>query len=263
MRARSAIPLGLVALLLAAPAAMADGVDLYASECAVCHGARGDGAGTMAHMFRVQPRDFRSGRFKFRSTPSGALPTDADLFRTLGEGVRWTAMIGRADLAADDRRAVLDVVKKFSVRFVTEAPATPLGVPPPPVSADATVERGRGLYEDAECSRCHGPRGRGDGPSAPGMRDDWGWPTWPTDLAWRPLKRGSSPESVYLTIATGLAGTPMPSYGEALASDETWALVRYLETLVPAHQRVARTRVLGDEARGWMALRMGRAHRMR
>ena len=51
-----------------------------------------------ASMFRIRPRDFRTGLFKFRSTPSGSLPTDDDLLRTVTQGVRWTGMIGRADL---------------------------------------------------------------------------------------------------------------------------------------------------------------------
>jgi hypothetical protein len=90
------------------------------------------------------------------------------------------------------------------------------------------------------------------------MKDDWGWPTRPTDLSWRPLKRGSTLESVYLTIATGLSGTPMPSYGDSLDGREVWALVYYLESLVPAERRLSSNWSLGEEPRGWMALRMGR-----
>jgi hypothetical protein len=36
-----------------------------------------------AHMFRVPPRDFRQGLFKFRSTSSGSVPTDNDLLQTV------------------------------------------------------------------------------------------------------------------------------------------------------------------------------------
>jgi hypothetical protein len=90
------------------------------------------------------------------------------------------------------------------------------------------------------------------------MKDDWGWPTRPSDLSWRPLKRGSSPDGIYLTITTGLAGTPMPSYGDSLESQEIWALVYYLDSLVPPEHRLSPMRSLGEEPRGWMALRMGR-----
>jgi cytochrome c oxidase cbb3-type subunit 2 len=231
---------------------------VYEANCAVCHGVTGDGRGPAAHMFRVQPRDFRQGLFKFRSTASGALPTDEDLLRTVTEGLRWTAMVGRPDLPEGDRRAVVAHVKTFSPRFSREPAPSPIGVPPAPARSPDLLEAGRRLYRDAECAACHGDHGRGDGPSAAAMTDDWGWATRPGDLTWRPLKRGSSAADIYLSIATGLAGTPMPAYGDALEGREIWALVDYLESLVPPDQRRSPLGVLGEEPRGWMALRMGR-----
>jgi cytochrome c oxidase cbb3-type subunit 2 len=209
-------------------------------------------------MLRVQPRDFRDGVFKFRSTPSGSLPTDHDLLRTITDGIRWTGMVARADLSETDRWAVVQYLKTFSPRFAEGPPARPVTVPPAPATSSALLEQGRRVYRDAECAKCHGKAGRGDGPSSPGMKDDWGWPTRPSDLSLRPLKRGSSPDGIYLTIATGLAGTPMPSYGDSLESQEIWALVSYLESLVPPEHRLSPMRPLGEEPRGWMALRMGR-----
>ena len=229
---------------------------VYEANCAVCHGTGGDGNGIAAHMFRVQPRDFRRGLFKFRSTPSGSLPTDGDLMRTITEGIRWTGMVARPDLPKADRTAVVQYIETFSPRFTGERPSPPVAVPlAPPESPDLVAQGGR-LYRDAECGKCHGDRGRGDGASAPGMKDDWGWPTRPTDLTWRPLKRGSTPDGTYLTIATGLLGTPMPSYGDSLEGREIWALVYYLESLVPAQRRLSPLRPLGEEPVGWMVVRM-------
>jgi len=229
---------------------------VYEANCAVCHGTGGDGNGMAAHMFRVRPRDFRRGLFKFRSTPSGSLPMAGDLVRTITEGIRWTGMVGRPDLSEADRRAVVRYIETFSPRFTGERPSSSVAVPPaPPESPDLVAQGGR-LYRDAECGKCHGDRGRGDGASAPGMKDDWGWPTRPTDLTWRPLKRGSTPDGTYLTIATGLLGTPMPSYGDSLESRDIWALVYYLESLVPAEHRLSPLRPLGEEPVGWMVVRM-------
>ncbi|KRT73133.1 MAG: cytochrome C oxidase mono-heme subunit/FixO [Candidatus Rokubacteria bacterium CSP1-6] len=229
---------------------------VYEANCAVCHGTGGDGNGMAAHMFRVRPRDFRRGLFKFRSTPSGSLPMAGDLVRTITEGIRWTGMVGRPDLSEADRRAVVRYIETFSPRFTGERPSPPVAVPlAPPESPDLVAQGGR-LYRDAECGKCHGDRGRGDGASAPGMKDDWGWPTRPTDLTWRPLKRGSTPDGTYLTIATGLLGTPMPSYGDSLESRDIWALVYYLESLVPAEHRLSPLRPLGEEQAGWMVIRM-------
>lgn len=242
----------------ASPDVLRRGGQVYSAHCAMCHGINGDGHGMAVHMFRVPPRDFRRGVFKFRSTSSGSLPTDDDLLQTVTQGVRWTGMVGRPDLSEADRRAVVQYLKTFSPRFAAERPAAPIAVPRPPPQSQALLEQGRRLYHEAGCAQCHGEWGRGDGPAALGLQDDWGWPSRPSDLTWRPLKRGSTLEGIYLTIATGLSGTPMPAYVQALDSQEMWALVYALESLVPAERRLSPTRALGEEPRGWMVVRMAR-----
>jgi len=230
---------------------------VYESNCAVCHGVQGDGNGPAARMFLTRPRDFRSGVFKFRSTATGALPTDADLFATITQGLRWTGMIARSDLSKAELQAVVQQVKTFSSKFVTEQPPASVSVAPQPRRTPALVEQGKKLFRAADCASCHGAQGRGDGPSAADMKDDWGWPIRPGDLSWRPLKRGSSLERTYLTIVTGLSGTPMPAYGDSLSRDEVWAIVYYLESLVPVERRLSPARLLGEEQQGRMALHMG------
>jgi cytochrome c oxidase cbb3-type subunit 2 len=232
------------------------GQQVYQANCAFCHGAGGDGQGMMGHMMRTQPRDFSRGTFKFRSTPTGSLPRDEDLFRTVGEGLRGTAMIGQGDLPEPDRWAVVQYVKSLSPRFRQELPGPPVPIPPAPPRTEEQATAGKELYRDAECWKCHGEGGRGDGPSAERLRDEWGFPALPADLTRRPLKRANAPEDLYRVLVTGLDGTPMPSYREALAPGEVWALVYYLESLVtkvfPADVAI------GDEGMGRMALRMHR-----
>src|SRR2546429_7428054 len=74
------------------PESIAMGRDIFVMACVPCHGVTGKGDGSVGSMLSPrrapQPRDFTSAEFKFRSTPSGQLPTTADLFRTLTEGVR-------------------------------------------------------------------------------------------------------------------------------------------------------------------------------
>ena len=233
------------------------GQQVYQVNCAVCHGVGGDGNGPYASMFRIRPRDFRTGVFKFRSTASGSLPTDDDLLRTVTQGVRWTGMIGRSDLDNNDRRAVIQYIKKFSSQFEKERPGKPINVPPAPPKTKEVMAQGKRLYAEVGCVACHGEGGRGDGSSASNLKDNWGWKTWPSDLTWRPLKRGSDTRETYLTLVTGLSGTPMPSYAGSLNKSQLWSLVYYLESLVPAERRLDPNQVLGEEQQGWNAVRMG------
>lgn len=233
------------------------GQQVYQVNCAVCHGVGGDGNGPYASMFHIRPRDFRTGLFKFRSTASGSLPTDDDLLRTVTQGVRWTGMVGRADLGDNDRRAVIQYLKTFSARFENERPGEPINVGPAPPKTDEVVAQGKRLYTEAGCVACHGEGGRGNGSSAANLKDDWGWKTWPSDLTWRPLKRGSDTRETYLTLVTGLSGTPMPSYASSLNHSQLWSLVYYLESLVPSDHRTDPNQVIGEEQQGWNAVRMG------
>jgi len=207
-----------------------------------------------AHMLAEAPRDLRAGLFRFRSTPTGALPTDADLLRTIKEGIRWTGMVGRPDLPEGDRLALVAFVKTLSPRFAAPPPGRPIRIPPQPPITPSLVEEGRALYEAAGCAECHGPGGRGDGPAAYPQHDAWGNPTRPSDLTWRPLKRAAAPADTYRTIVTGMDGSPMPAYGDALDPDDAWALVAFLETLVPPDRRIPAAAALGEERAGWMLL---------
>jgi len=232
------------------------GQRVYEANCAICHGENGNGRGMAAHMLVVQPRDFRPGLFKFRSTPSGALPTDDDLLKVVTNGIRWTAMVGRADLAESERRAVVQYVKTFSPRFANENSPTAIVVAPEPARTQELVAQGRQLYRDSECAKCHGESADGKGITSTELIDDWGWPLPASDITWRPLKRGADRREVYLTIATGLSGAAMPAYNAALSGKEIWALVYYLESLVPDARKRSARELLGEEQRGRMILRM-------
>jgi cytochrome c oxidase cbb3-type subunit 2 len=225
---------------------------VFEQNCAVCHGAWGNGRGMAAHMLGTQPRDLRSGIFKFRSTPTGSLPTDEDLFETISRGLRGTGMIAQNFLPEGERWAVVAYLKTFSERFQQEKPPMPIRIPKPPPRTPELNAKGRELYQKAECFKCHGTKGRGDGPSATDLKDDWGYPIQTTDLT-RPLKRGSTPETIYQTMVTGLAGTPMPSYEGALSDEEFWALSYYVASL---NTGILSDRQRREEGAGQHVLRM-------
>ena len=74
------------------PALVEQGQEIYFRRCSFCHGLLGDGEGPAAEFLDPRPRDFTLGTFKFRTTQSGELPTDADLFRTVSRGLPGTGM---------------------------------------------------------------------------------------------------------------------------------------------------------------------------
>src|SRR3990170_6693935 len=76
----------------ARPDELKAGKFIYERSCAICHGPRGAGDGLAAAQLDPAPRDFTRGLFKFRSTPSGTMPTLEDLARPVPQGVTGTPM---------------------------------------------------------------------------------------------------------------------------------------------------------------------------
>ena len=66
---------------------VSEGKFVYERNCTVCHGRGGDGKGEMVQGMWPHPRKLSAGVFKYRTTPSGALPFDADLERTVRGGL--------------------------------------------------------------------------------------------------------------------------------------------------------------------------------
>ncbi len=203
---------------------------VYRQRCIGCHGVEGDGNGVAATFLSPRPRDFTAAVFKFRSTPSGTLPTDGDLYRTVTRGVRWTAMPTWHELPDKDRLAVVAFIKTFSKRWKDEKPEPPLVATVPAARAEL-IARGRDLYASAKCWECHGEHGRGDGPSAAQLKDDLDRPIRPTDLARGQLKGGAHVADVFRTMTNGLDGTPMPSFADTMTDEERWAISYYVLSL--------------------------------
>jgi len=174
------------------------------------------------------------------------LPLGADALEiVLEDGVQWAARSWA--LPGGNRK-----------RYVVHPPEMP------PVDAPnllaVSIARGRDLYasERAQCVRCHGPKGAGDGEETE-LYDDWNKPKkglTPKEtkelarLFTLPIQRlrardfrqgafhgGSRPEDVYRRIHVGIKGTPMPAAGPmpgsagALTPEEIWHVVNYIRSL--------------------------------
>jgi DMSO reductase family type II enzyme heme b subunit len=221
----------------AAPSDAEVGKKVYEKRCTYCHGDDGKGDGPAADFFTPRPRDFTSGLYKYRSTPTGKMPRDTDLLKTIGLGLPGTGMPGWDDVLNEkEQTAVAQYIKTFSKRFarLTEAPAA-FTVGKKVSSSKESIGRGKELYRSLECFKCHGDEGRGDGPSAPDLKDDFGYPVQPRNLTRKWYFRGGhEPDDIYLRVNTGLAGTPMPSFDTSLDNDKSWDLANYVISLSPA-----------------------------
>lgn len=197
-----------------------EGRGVYARYCATCHGGNGDGEGPTARFLGVRPRDFTTGSYKWRTTPTGALPTDGDIERTIARGVPGTPMPQWSGKLTESQIGdVVAYIKGFSERFVEEADEEVELVRVPddaPLSTPQSVARGRSLYLLMQCWNCHGFEGTGDGPASETLTDDEGRPIRAYDFTSGRLKSGGRPQDVFRTFSTGVNGTPMPSYHEAL-----------------------------------------------
>jgi mono/diheme cytochrome c family protein len=208
------------------------GRQLYYRYCWGCHGARGNGDGENAPYLNILPRNFVAATFKCRSTPTGMLPLDQDLFNTLGRGINFTNMPNWSALTDQQRADLVAFIKTFSPRWKTEKPADPIQIPPEPALSVASIKHGSELFQKLECWKCHGQEGRGDGPSASTLTDSNDQPIRPYNFTSdNRSKCGRTNQDLYKIFMTGLDGTPMPSFADVIKPEDAWDLVHFLRTL--------------------------------
>ncbi len=203
----------------------------YQQQCARCHGVEGKGDGYDAKRLYPRPRDLTEGVFKFRSTATGTAPTDEDLFQTLTDGLPGTGMPDWNHLDESLRWQLVNYIKSLSTVF-TDSPPESANLGTDPGSKQADLTQGKAVYEKLSCAACHGASGRGNGPSAATLVDNWERPIRPKDLTERwSYRGGSSPREIVERILTGIDGTAMPSYAEAASPEEVWQLAYYVHSL--------------------------------
>ena len=219
------------------------GKNVYARRCEGCHGLTGNGNGPAAtFMYKFKPRNFNAGVFKFRLTPSGSLPQDGDLYRTVTRGIRGSSMPSWHMLPDKVRIAVIQYIKyELAVDrsdpeepyhyFVEEPAEAPMYIGMAPEPSEDIVKHGKEVWQQAKCWECHGNSGKGDGDKSSELEDDFGYPILPADLTAGLYKSGPSVKDIYRTVTTGLSGTPMPSYGDSLPEEDRWALAYFVLSL--------------------------------
>ena len=249
----------IVLLAVAASAAHAQeaggelGKQVYDKWCGHCHGDQGDGNGVAASRLKPRPRDFTSGKYKIRMTTTGNIPLDSDLTRAIRKGLYGTSMpaFPNAYLSDAEVEAVVQYIKSFSPWFEDPERQNPetITIPEPPAyDEEAARTTGRRVYEETGCARCHGDEGRGDGPSAPTLVDDWGHHIKVADLTkpWT-FRGGGTREDIFRSMSTGFYGTPMPGFHNNLGAtpeesqQKMWAIVDYMLSLAGGPQEEGET----------------------
>ncbi|MEN8189094.1 MAG: c-type cytochrome [Thermodesulfobacteriota bacterium] len=213
------------------------GKALYGKYCAACHGEKGDAKGAVCSSTTVEKsgrsittfsRDFTLGVFKFRTTSTGCLPDDTDLMATIDNGIPKSFMPSFADLPTQEKKDIIAYLQEFSERWFEEDPCDLIAINIPSyVGSPESIEKGKQVYKDMKCWECHGETGKGDGSKSAELKDDWGHKIVPFDFTSGDLKRGTSPEAVYITFSSGLDGSGMPSYEDTLKEEDRWHIVSY------------------------------------
>ena len=247
---------------------LAAALALFHTHCSGCHGSTGEGTGPWSDLLPVLPRDFRRGIFKFQSTPYGARPVRDDLERTISRGIPSSLMPPFGHLPEARRKQLALAVEllarrgEFESRLVLEVELQGEGLAdsavdqisaeiaaewqeaaeqviqplsPQPEFTPDRVARGKELFVQKGCAKCHGEDGRGQTEQnlQAGLRDVWGHPVQAADLTTGRLKGGSAPLDIYRRILGGINGTPMPSFRTILWAEpeSIWDLVAWVRHL--------------------------------
>lgn len=227
---------------LGTDAQRAEGKKTYDKYCAQCHGDSGNGQGPATPYFKPQPRDFTKGKYKVRHSLNGELPLDDDIKSAIinglafKRGMAYTGMPPWPNFTPEQVTNLVYYLKSFSPYFSDKDYSEPkvAELPNPPSLTEESIKKGRVVFEKNECIKCHGEYGRGDGRSAPTLKDDWENHIRPADLSKRwTFRGGSSREDIFRTITTGFNGTPMPAYVDSVSVEDRWHLVNYVYSLSP------------------------------
>jgi mono/diheme cytochrome c family protein len=102
-----------------------------------------------------------------------------------------------------------------------------------------SIANSKAMFTKKECRNCHGPLGRGDGPSAATLTERKDQPIRPYDFSsgkadFR-FKCGSTNADLYRIFMTGLDATPVPSFADVVPPNDGWDLVHFLRSLQVNH----------------------------
>lgn len=170
------------------------GLELYAHNCASCHGTGGEGDGVGAAGLLPRPVNLAAHEY-----------TLDQLSFSLWNGVAGTSMQAWRDLPVEDLSSIAQVVRGFHI--AQAEPTLPQDI----------VDLGAKVYA-AHCAQCHGENGAGDGPSV----DQF--PIAATNFR----KQRPSLDASLKAVRNGVEGTPMAPWTTQLSEAELTAVAAYV-----------------------------------
>ena len=186
------------------PAAVAHGSELFAHNCASCHGATGAGDGSGAAGLLPRPANLAAARF-----------SDERISSALWNGVAGSSMPAWRDLPSYDLASLVAYVQ-------TLHPAVQVQ------SSTDDIAHGKALF-DKNCTTCHGVDGAGNGPAAQTIAPR------PTNFH---LKQPNA-ERAMDVLENGIPGTSMPSWRPVLSENDRRQIIAYLRSLYDGQQSAA------------------------
>lgn len=200
-----------LALVAALPdgEALSTGLQVYATECAACHGANGEGT-TLAPA--LNSADLRAQK------------TASDLTRIIEQGVPGTLMAAwNRALTTEEIAGVVMLIERWPELDAAGVIMPVVEAQPVDMSPEA-IAHGQWLFS-LTCAQCHGADGYGTA-LAPALNNQ-------TFLSQTP------DAAIQQIIAGGVTGTAMPAWGGRLTEYDIAALTAYLRSLEPTAPAIA------------------------
>ncbi len=182
------------------PPSISAGAKVFAANCVVCHGDKGDGKGPAGTALNPPPADFADVKFARGISPQ-------DWYGFVTNGVTGTAMAGWKSTLSD-----ADI---WNVVFYERAFSAP---------ADQ-VAAGKALFTQ-NCVLCHGDQGNGKGPAGVALNPP------PANFTDAQMMSAHTSQELFDTMTNGKG--MMPAFKSTLTDDQRWSLVDYLWTFMTA-----------------------------
>jgi len=171
---------------------------------------RVSGKGPQADRLKTKPRDFTRRHLQISFDPVRIAAAGQRLSANYYQGRERNGHVGPTPAIKRGKRSRCAISQNHSFSgFQNEKALPAIVIPPKPPVTSSLISSGKSEYQEAGCAQCHGVAGKGDGPSAKDLKDDWGSPITPADLTLKPFKSGPDPQDLYRMISTGLNGTPI------------------------------------------------------